>query len=57
MSEQIPIPTIDQFVQELETVSGWDELGVYLCVPTSELDVVTHHYRFEGTQLLLVKLL
>ena len=56
MSEQIAIPTIEQFVQELDRESKWYELGFFLGVPTSELDIVKQNYSLEGTQRCLIEL-
>ena len=51
-----PIPTIDQFVQELDKESRWYDLGVFLGVPTSELDIIGQNYRLEGIQRCLIEL-
>ena len=56
MSEQIPIPTSEQFVEELDRESRWYELGFFLGVPTSELDIVKQNYYLEGTQRCLIEL-
>ena len=52
-----PIPTIDQFVQELDKESRWYDLGVFLGIPTSELDIIGQNYRLEGIQRCLIELL
>ena len=52
MSKQIPI---HQFVEELDKVSRWYDLGVFLGVPTSELDIIGQMYR-EGIQRCLIEL-
>ena len=56
MSEQIPTPTIDQFVQELDKESRWYDLGVFLGVLTRELDTIGQNYRLEGIQRCLIEL-
>ena len=57
MSEEIPIPTIDQFVQELEKESRWYDLGVFLGVPTSELaHIEQSHGSGKGIQSCLIEL-
>ena len=53
MSKQIPI---DQFVEELDKVSRWYDLGVFLGVPTSELDIIGQMYCSEGIQRRLIEL-
>ena len=54
MSDQIPLPTIDQFAEELVKEPRWYDLGVFLCVPTYELDVIARDY--QGTQRRLIEL-
>ena len=56
MSEQIPSPTIDLFVQELDKESRWYDLGVFLGVLTSELDIIGQNYHLEGIQRCLIEL-
>ena len=57
MSEQIVVPlSIDQFVQELDKEHRWYDLGIFLGVPTSELDIIEQHYRLEGIQRCLIEL-
>ena len=49
MSDRIVVPlSIDYFVQELDKESRWYDLGIFLGVPTSELDIIEQNYRFEG---------
>ena len=54
MSDQIPLPTIDEFAEELVKEPRWYDLGVFLCVPTYELDVIARDY--QGTQRRLIEL-
>ena len=56
MSNQLPlrIPTIDQFAEELVKEPRWYDLGIFLCVPTYELDVIARDY--QGTQRRLIEL-
>ena len=54
MSDQIPLPTIDQFAEELVKEPRWYDLGVFLGVPTYKLDVIGRDY--QGTQRRLIEL-
>ena len=54
MSDQIPLPTIDQFVEELVKEPRWYDLGIFLSVSTYELDVIARDY--QGTQRRLIEL-
>ena len=57
MSEQIPIPTINQFVEELDKESRWYDLGVFLGVSTSELaHIEQSHGSGKGIQRCLIEL-
>ena len=57
MSERIVVPlSIDQFVQELDKEPRWYDLGIFLGVPTSELDIIGQNYRLEGIQRCLIEL-
>ena len=57
MSEQIPIPTIDQFVQDLDKEPGWYQLGVFLSVSISELaHIEQSHGSGKGIQRCLIEL-
>ena len=56
MSDQVPLPTIDQFTEELVKEPNWYNLGVFLGVPTYELDVIARDYHLEGTQRRLIEL-
>ena len=55
MSDQItPLPTIDQFAEELVKERRWYDLGIFLCVPTHQLDIIARDYH--GTQRCLIEL-
>ena len=56
MSDQIPLPTIRQFAEELVKEPRWYDLGVFLNVPTYELDVINVAREYQGTQRRLIEL-
>ena len=49
-SDQIPLPTVDQFPFELESVGAeWYDLGIFLSIPTHKLDVIGMYHGSKGT--------
>ena len=57
MSDQIPVPTIELFTEELDSVGPkWYDLGVFLGVTPHVLDVVGKYHGSEGTQRCLIEL-
>ena len=39
-----PLPTVAQFVKALSNETGWYMLGVFMGVPTTELDTIDRNY-------------
>ena len=57
MSDQIPVPTIELFTEELDSVGPkWYDLGVFLGVTPHVLDVIGKYHGSEGTQRCLIEL-
>ena len=57
MSDQIPLPTVDLFTSELESVGlKWYDLGIFLGISTHQLDVIVKYHGSEGTQRCLIEL-
>ena len=57
MSDQIPLPTVDLFTSELESVGPkWYDLGIFLGISTPELDVIGENHGSKGTQRCLIEL-
>ena len=57
MSDQIPLPTVDLFTSELESVGPkWYDFGIFLGISTQELDVIGKYHGSEGTQRCLIEL-
>ena len=57
MSAQIPLPTVDLFTSELESVGPkWYDLGIFLGISTHELDVIGEYHGSKGTQRCLIEL-
>ena len=57
MSDQIPLPTVDQFTAELHSVGPkWYDLGVFFGVAPHELDTIGKYHGSEGTQRCLIEL-
>ena len=57
MSDRIPLPTVDLFTSELESVGPkWYDLGIFLGVTTPELDVIGEYHGSKGTQRCLIEL-
>ena len=51
MSDQILLPTVDQFTAELDSVGlKWYDLGVFFGVVPHELDTIRKYHGSEGTQ-------
>ena len=55
-SKALPSPTIDQFAEELVKEPRWYDLGIFLGVPTHELDNIGLNYRQEGTMRCLIEM-
>ena len=57
MSDQIPLPTVDLFTSELDSVGPkWYDLGIFLGISTPELDVIGEYHGSKGTQRCLIEL-
>ena len=57
MSDQIPLPTVDLFTSELESVGPkWYDVGIFLGISTHELDVIGENHGSKGTQRCLIEL-
>ena len=57
MSDRTPLPTVDQFPLELESVGAeWYDLGIFLCIPTNKLDVIGEYHGRKGTRRCLIEL-
>ena len=55
-SEALSSPTIDQFGEELVKEPRWYDFGIFLGVPTHELDTIGLNYRQEGTMRCLIEM-
>ena len=51
-----PTPTIADFAGELVSESRWYELGVFLGLPTYELDTISREYSREGVMRCLIEM-
>ena len=51
-----PTPTITEFAGELVRESKWYELGVFLGLPTYELDTISREYSREGVMRCLIEM-
>ena len=57
MSCQIPLPTVDQFTSELDSVGPkWYDVGIFLGITTHEMDVIGENHGTKGTQRCLIEL-
>ena len=57
MSDQIPLPTVDVFTSELESVGPkWYDLGIFLGISTHELDIIGEFHGSKGTQRCIIEL-
>ena len=54
--EGLSSPSVDQFAEELVKEPRWYEFGVFLGVPTHELDTIGLNYRQEGTVRCLIEM-
>ena len=51
-----PPPTVAQFVMALSNETGWYMLGVFMGVPTSELDMIDRNYCSDGRMRCLTEM-
>ena len=51
-----PSPTVAQFVMALSTETGWYMLGVFMGVPTSELDAIDRNHGSDGRMRCLAEM-
>ena len=58
MADSIPElwPTIAQFADVLSAESKWYDLGVFLAIPTSKLDIIEKNHHTDGVQRCLIEL-
>ena len=57
MSDRIPLPTVDLFTSELESVGPkWYDFGIFLGIATPQLDHIEKYHGSEGTQRCLIEL-
>ena len=54
--EATVFPTVDQFANALSSESHWYNLGIFLQVPTHEMDTIGLNYRSEGTLRCLIEI-
>ena len=51
-----PTPTIAEFADELASVSDWYDLGIFLGLPTYELDTISRYYSREDVMRCLIEM-